>query len=201
MEKKGKERANDRTRNWALVVYPESAPDNWRDIINESHVQWVESPLHDKDTNGDGELDKKAHWHILLSFESVKHFDQVKEISDKLNAPIPQKCASPQGLIRYMIHLDNPEKFQYERKDIIAHGGMDIGKYFLPTTSMRYMLIAEMIHHINEYQVTSYSDFMTYSIVNRYEDWFPLLCDSCTYVIMTHIKSLSHKMKGGGYDV
>ncbi|HDT7711324.1 TPA: replication protein, partial [Enterococcus faecium] len=47
---------DERTRNWTFVVYPESAPENWREFLDELHVPWVESPLHDKDVNPDGEL-------------------------------------------------------------------------------------------------------------------------------------------------
>ncbi|MEE5905358.1 Rep family protein, partial [Streptococcus pneumoniae] len=53
-------------RDWTFLVYPESAPENWRTILDETFMRWVESPLHDKDVNADGEI-KKPHWHILLS--------------------------------------------------------------------------------------------------------------------------------------
>ena len=65
-----------RTRNWMILVYPESAPENWRDIISAEQVQWIESPLHDKDVFT--ELDekgnpehkagqtKKPHYHIMI---------------------------------------------------------------------------------------------------------------------------------------
>ena len=40
-----------RTRTWTFVLYEDSAPENWRQIIDELHVEWVESPWHDKDIN------------------------------------------------------------------------------------------------------------------------------------------------------
>ena len=61
-----KSRGSDRTRNWTVVLYPESAPENWRDILDALHIEWVESPLHEFDTNATGEV-KKPHWHLLLS--------------------------------------------------------------------------------------------------------------------------------------
>ena len=42
-----KSRGSDRTRNWTVVLYPESAPENWRDILDALHIEWVESPLHE----------------------------------------------------------------------------------------------------------------------------------------------------------
>ena len=47
---------NVRTRNWTFVIYPESVSEGWRDILDDEHIQWVESPLHDKDTNPNGEI-------------------------------------------------------------------------------------------------------------------------------------------------
>ena len=66
-----KARGSDRTRNWTVVVYPESAPDNWREYVDDLHIEWVESPLHEFDSNATGEV-KKPHWHLLLMFGGVK---------------------------------------------------------------------------------------------------------------------------------
>ena len=126
---------DDRSRNWVIIVYPESAPDDWRGILDNMHVQWIESPLHDKDTNPDGTI-KKAHWHIILAFGSKKSYKQVKEIADKLNAPVPQKVHNMKGQVRYLIHLDNPEKYQYSVEEVKSHGGIDVDKYFKATSSI-----------------------------------------------------------------
>ena len=67
-------------RDWTFVVYPESAPEQWRTILDETYMRWVESPLHDKDVNPDGEL-KKPHWHILLSADGPISESAVKRLS------------------------------------------------------------------------------------------------------------------------
>ena len=101
--KKSSGNKETRTRNWTIVLYPESAPENWREILDDMHIEWIESPLHDKDINANGET-KKAHWHILLMFGGVKTYEQVKEITDKLNAPIPERCHNAKAMVRYMAH-------------------------------------------------------------------------------------------------
>lgn len=190
----GKTRGAGRTRNWTFLVYPESAPANWRDILDEEHVQWIESPLHDKDTNADGEI-KKAHYHILIMFESVKTYEQVLEITERMNATIPQKCNGTKGLVRYMVHLDNPEKFQYLKSEIIGHGGADVMELLKPTTSDRYGLIKEMIEYVKENEVDEIQDLIDYSIQERSDDWFPLLCDNSAYVVSLYIKSVRHRSR------
>lgn len=179
---------DDRTRNWTFVVYPESAPKNWREIIDELRIQWIESPLHDRDINADGEL-KKPHWHVLLMFEGNKSFEQIQELTESVHAPVPQKVASVKGLVRYMAHLDNPEKVQYDRTAIIGHGGADVAEYLRPTSSSRYQLIAEMMDFVKEQNIFEMEDLLYYARTERFDDWFPLLCDNSAYIMSALLKS------------
>lgn len=186
-----------RTRNWVCIVYPDSAPENWRSIIDDYHIQWIESPLHNLDVNPDtGEL-KKAHWHVLLLFDGVKTFDQVKEITSKINAAIPVKCASSKGTVRYMAHLDNPEKAQYNFSDIKAHGGADVSELLKPTSSERYKFINEMCDFIKDNEITEFQDVVDYARINHFETWFPLLCDNSAYIIGQYVKSQRHRRVKG----
>lgn len=183
-----------RTRNWTFIVYPDSAPENWRDVIDEEHIQWVESPLHDKDVNADN-TPKKPHWHILLIYESVKDYTQVVELTQKCNATVPQKCNGTKGLVRYMAHIDNPEKYQYSKADIKAHGGVDVAELLKPTSSDRYILIREMSNWIKDNDVSEYEDIWFYAMENRFDDWFPLLCDNSSYAIGCLLKSRRHRCR------
>jgi hypothetical protein len=193
MNEKKARTIDERTRNWTFLVYPESAPENWRDILDDEHIQWVESPLHDKDYNADGEQ-KKPHWHILLLFEGNKSYEQVKELTDKLHATIPQKCASAKGLVRYMAHLDNPEKVQYDKGAIIGHGGVDVAEYLKPTSSSRYQLIGEMRQWVNESNCVEFCDLFDYAAEEHFDDWFPLLCDNSAYIMGEFIKSRRNRI-------
>lgn len=186
------EKKDDRTRNWTFILYPESAPENWRDVLDDEHIQWIESPLHDQDKNADGQP-KKPHWHILMLYDGKKAYEQIKELTDRLNAPIPQKTASARGMVRYMAHLDNPEKVQYSQGDIIGHGGADVAEYLKPTSSSRYQLIKEMMDFVREKNIIEMEDLLTYASSERFDDWFPLLCDNSAYIMGAMIKSRRHR--------
>ena len=189
-----------RTLNWDVIVYPESAPENWRDILDETHIEWVESPLHDKDVNPTtGEL-KKPHWHVLLLFPSVKTFEQVCELLEPLKCPIPQRTMSVKGTVRYMAHLDNPEKYQYDVSKIVPHGGVDISDLMRPTASERYSMIREMCEFVKENKITEFQDLMDYAMAERFETWFPALCDNSAYVVGNYIKSQRHRLSSLEYD-
>ena len=191
-----KTRGHDRTRAWAAVVYPDSAPENWRQLLDDQHIQWVESPLHEFDVNeGTGEV-KKAHWHIVLAFDGVKSYEQVCDILAPLNCTVPQRCHSLPGAIRYMAHLDNPEKYQYSPSEIKGHGGFDVAAALVPTSAKRYELIREMQAWCFQENIYEFCDLLDYAAEKRFDDWYPLLCDSCAYVMTSFLKSRRGKREG-----
>ena len=179
---------DSRTRNWTFVLYEDSAPDNWRALLDELHIEWVESPWHDKDLNADGQP-KKKHKHILLLFGGVKSYEQVLEVTSSLNSPIPQRVHNAKAMVRYMAHLDNPEKAQYNPFEIVSHGGVDIAELLRPSSSERYSLIREMIEFVKGNDIDEFQDLLDYAASERYDDWFPLLCDNSAYVVGQYIKS------------
>lgn len=182
-----------RTRNWNVVVYPDSAPVGWQDMLDEHHIEWVCSPLHDRDINGDGSP-KKPHWHVLLMFGGVKSYEQVCEFIQFLNCPIPQRAHNAKASVRYMAHLDNPSKAQYSVSDITAHGGVDLSEMLRPSSSERYSLIRDMLEYVKENKITEFQDLMDYAAYEHFDDWFPLLCDNSAYVVGNYIKSQRHRL-------
>ena len=189
-----------RTRNWTVVLYPESVPENWREIVDDMHIEWVESPLHDRDVNATGEP-KKPHWHLLFMFGGVKSYDQVKELTDALNAPIPERCHNAKAMVRYMAHMDNPDKAQYSPADIKAHGGVDLAELLRPSSSERYTIISDMIAYVKDNFVVEFQDLMDYARVHEFDTWFPLLCDNSAYVVNQYIKSQRHRVNPGTGEV
>jgi hypothetical protein len=184
-----------RSSNWNFILYPESAPANWRELIDETHIEWVESPLHDKDVNEENSEIKKAHYHITLLFPSLKSFEQVKELTDSVNAPIPVKCQSVKGSIRYMAHKDNPEKFQYNWGDIKCHGGVDLSSLCAPTATERLEIQSEIIKYIRENGIMEFYDIVNYAEDNGLADWKNVLLNYSTMAINAYIKSQRHKFE------
>lgn len=184
--------ADKRTRNWNFIVYPDSAPENWVQILDDAHVPWVQSPLHDQDINADGSP-KKPHWHCTILFDGVKSVDQVKEIIAPLNCTIPIVCQSSRGSVRYMAHLDNPEKFQYKVSDIIPHQGADIVELLKPTSASRYEMLNDMMSFIVEHDIKEFSDLAEYALSYHSDDWLPLLYDNSTVFMKAYITSRRHR--------
>lgn len=175
-----------RVRNFATVVYPESAPSDWQEILSRQFIPAFISPLHDKDINPTGEP-KKAHYHVMLMFEGKKSKEQVQEIFSLIGGVGCEVVNSIRGYARYLCHLDNPEKYQYSVDDVRALCGSD----YAGTIGLaidKYKAIREMIAFCDEFNIFSYSDLLEYCSQER-ADWFRVLCDNGTLVMREYLKS------------
>lgn len=177
-----------RYRQWTIIVYPESAPENWRNLLNGQ--TWIESPLHDKDVNADG-TEKKPHWHILVAFDGKKSYEQVKLIADSLNGASPQYVQNMVGMVRYFAHLDNPEKVQYDSKQIIGYG-IDVEKYLKNAIDIDN-LICEIEEFIDEHKIIEYAKLTRVARMMReeYPDWHKVI-STHTIHFRAYVNSCRH---------
>ena len=177
-----------RTRNYATVVYPESAPQNWQEILSEQLVPAFISPLHEFDKNPTGEP-KKPHHHVLLVFDSVKTVEQAQEIFSQIGGVGCEVVQSLRGYARYLCHLDNPEKAQYQPEDVRCLCGAD----YMATIGLvldKYKAVREMVYFCRDNDILSYADLLEYCCEER-PDWFRVLCDNGTVVVKEYLKSKS----------
>jgi len=182
---------DDRARVWADVLYLDSAPGNWVDILISMGLVFVYI-LHDKDVDPDGTL-KKPHYHLLLFFDGKKSFEQIKEITDVLNAPNPQRVKNPKGIVRYLIHMDNPEKYQYKREDIKCFGGADIDKYFELSMSSREAILRDIMQFIKDSEMDNFADFVGYCLENQEYEWLDIAANHNTLVITKLLDAIYQK--------
>lgn len=181
-----------RARNFATVVYPESAPPDWLEKLTEQMIPAFVSPLHDQDENPGGEA-KKPHYHVMVMFEGKKSDEQIKAIFDSFGGVGLEVVKSLRGYARYLCHLDNPEKAQYLPDEVKAFCGADyMGIIGLPID--KYKSIGEMMDYVVQEDCSSYADLLIYSRMFR-PDWFRTLCDNGSYVMKEFIKSYSWKLK------
>lgn len=180
-----------RTRNYATVVYPESAPKNWQDLVADSKLPVFISPLHDKDINPTGEP-KKPHFHVMVMYDNVKTSEQAREFFETIGGVGCETVNSVRGYARYLIHADNPEKAQYSIEDVKSFGGADY-IHAIGTQADKAKSIREMVAWIEENDCICFADLFMYASVNR-SDWFDTLINSGAYVVREYIKSRTWKM-------
>jgi hypothetical protein len=153
-----------RHRSFNAVFYPESAPENFREMVTSWNVPALLA-LHDKDKEPDGE-DKKPHYHLLLLFSGKKSFGQVHELVDQLGSKVVEAAYDTRGSARYLAHLDQPEKFQYGVGVIESFSGAPVADLTVPLVDPT----REIIDFVREQGMVSYAALVFYCRDNR-EDW------------------------------
>jgi len=181
-----------KTRNWGFLAYPESVPENWVTMLEETHIPCFISPIHDRDMDSDGVL-KKEHFHVILLLDGPI----TKKRADELIAPFAgtksaEAIKSKTGYVRYLAHLDeNPETTAiYNPNDIVALNGADLDSILKPSVSDVYRIIGEVMMFCKENYLHELSALLNYAIANR-ADWFRIISDK-PYLFSQFLHSLRH---------
>ena len=105
-------------RKIGLVLWTDNPTHiNALDYIKRYYPHYI-GILHDKDTKEDNTL-KKAHWHVLLYFPNQKMISSMKKDLG-VNDTDFYEIKSMSGQLRYLIHYDDEDKYQYSPNDIFG---------------------------------------------------------------------------------
>lgn len=125
-------------RSFACELYPD-------DIHHLEILEYIKKYLnyayilHDKDTYTQDNIDdfveknkiqppwkvgdiKKSHYHVILKFKNPRSLDKLKK---ELGIEHLETC-NFYYYARYLIHKDNPRKFQYNENEIVTNIGLNI---------------------------------------------------------------------------
>lgn len=179
---------NTKKRSWTFVLYPESAPENWREQIKLSGLTAAVSPLHDRDVNPTGEK-KKAHYHVLLVYAGPTTYNAVAKFTASLNATIPQALESVKGMYRYFSHKDNPEKAQYDEREISTINGFNISDLVELTRSEVNEIKKTVLKIVREEFIEEYSALVDFLVDNDMNDQYDVVVNN-TFFFNTYITSM-----------
>jgi len=168
-----------RHRGFNSVFYPESAPENWREIVTGWHVPAL-AILHDRE-------DKKPHYHLLLMFSSMKSLPQVHNLTDKLGSKELQPSYDIRGSARYLLHLDHADKFQYPFAALEAFSGAEALELTEPVGDPSPDIIA----FVREQGIMEYSDLIHYCLDIKPE-WY-IWARSHTQFLLGYFTSVRYK--------
>lgn len=103
-----------RSRKFAILLYPESP--NYNEILDNIKMYDYAYILHNKDINENGDL-KKEHTHVIInSKNAIWNTALSKELGITEN--YIQRVRNYENALEYLIHYNEPEKFQYSIDDV-----------------------------------------------------------------------------------
>lgn len=173
--------SNQRHRNFATIVYPESAPEDWQSRLEDFKIPALISPIHDRDINQSSEQEyKKPHYHVILMFSSMKSEKQVRDIINCFGGVGCEAINAIRGYVRYLCHLDNPEKAQYNERDVIALYGADYYNLISLTTD-KYKAMDEIIDFCIATNTWELGDLADFAKFNN-PIWFRFIVDNTIFL-------------------
>lgn len=151
---------NTKKRNWAFVLWLDSAPEDWREQLQQTGLRCAISPYHDKDVHDDG-TPKKPHYHVILCYEGPTSYNVVNAFTNgKLGQSIPQPLESIRGYYRYFTHMDDPDKYQYDSTEIQNVNGFSITDFVELTKSEITKIKRQVQGFIRDNDVVEYADLL-----------------------------------------
>lgn len=178
--------------NYAFLLYPESCSDDFKSVLAATG-QKIFYILHNNDILEDG-TPKKPHYHVMIMYENQRSQNTVIKLCKSCggNGHI-EILDSAKGYARYLLHMDNPEKYQYNVSEIHSLCGADYEKIALSETETKAnktKLITDMIQFVEDNDIEVYADFIAYCSHNRPE-WLDILISRKGIIVKDYIKSRS----------
>lgn len=159
---------------WSGIAYPESVNEDWIDRIRFHGLEFAISPLHDKDVwehdspevidNETGEVlrergsryqvgdRKKEHWHFIIKFPKKLGFRDVNDLIRPITmGPYLQKCYTLKGAYEYFIHLNHPNRYQYDKVEIQKYNNFVIE----PTRVDQMLMLQDILETIRNEEIDS----------------------------------------------
>lgn len=191
-----------RAKTHSLIIYPEweSIDDVLLKLSKENTLFTGISPLHDKDVYTDGEHagePKKPHYHVVLRYKNAVWSSA---ISDRTGVPHQYKIFEPtvsfRGSVRYLIHHDDPDKYQYSKSDIWTNNQVMLDSCFEDLSvdeddndllfSMQYLYNA-----LQEYNFPSLLEFHMFAIEHGFGDCY----NKCRWDFIEYFRQNKNKSK------
>lgn len=193
-----------KSKYFCAVLYPDSTTydaDKLIKALAEEHLSFAVSPIHDRDVDVDGSM-KKGHYHLLLAYSSATTLNNIRGWFKVCGMPEAELhsvriCASGVGYYRYLTHKDNPEKAQYNDKDIRVFNDFDeLFKKFSKTASEKIDNLVRIFQIVDDLNSISFHNLIQYLMLNE-RDLFKMLTSSSALAICVkeYQKSLEYDLK------
>lgn len=170
---------NEKAKYWLAISYPgDSEPENWQELAKATGLECCSS-LHDKDineaettANENGDIVsqtkfKKLHRHHIVAFpNSTTKKNAQKIISGFTNGLEVKACSNIRGAYAYLTHRFDPDKAQYDEKDIICLNGFAPENYFTMHTGEENEAFKCIEKIIKEQDFEEYCDVVDYLEAN-----------------------------------
>ena len=158
-----------RDRKFCLLLYPleDESHKNAIDIIKRSYDYAMIT--HDSDLDEEGNL-KKSHTHLVIRFNNpVWNSALAKDLGIEIN--YIQKCRSLERSLLYLVHYNEPDKFQYDTRKVQGNLKQKLLNYIKNSGKDESEKVLDLLDYIDSYVgCLDEQDFVRYVATNGMYD-------------------------------
>lgn len=183
-------------------------------------IQVVVSPLHDKDFYDAEDVlkqkkmvaagfkpevkaiigkPKPPHWHVYVQFPGHKTLAQARAFFNMDNwgqesyFPYVEPLLTWGGSVRYSCHLNNPEKAQYDPKDVVALNGAKVDALLETSAQQKIETFRQLRDFAMSAHMYEYSDLVDMALDTGNDAMFQMLYDKPSFYD-AYMRSVSRRM-------
>lgn len=133
-----------KSREWEVVFYEDNDRhlEELKELLKEKNIVGA---YHDRDLTEEGQP-KKAHYHIYIKFDNTTTIGSVTMMLPNHETNLIKKINSFRGACRYLLHMDNPEKAQYDESSLV--GNISIAKRYMQSDDVECESVRKIITFI-----------------------------------------------------
>ena len=141
--------------NVRCITITDNVPSHWDSLLDiaKKHYDFYAYIYHDKDSG------VEKHLHLLcIDSGGTTLKSHAQRFADVVPSNFIEKVRSPRAMARYLIHLDQPEKFQYNPSEVITNQPDRLSKFLCSRT---YDIVSEYNDFLELYRGNiTVSDFL-----------------------------------------
>lgn len=195
---------------WHFILYPDSEYYNYNWVNDlEDTLLPVVYVLHDKDVYDKDKFDKKtgliihkkgefkkSHYHISFYYGNATKFTTALDIVELCGGCRLEPIVDRVKDVRYMTHIDYPDKWQYNIDDVKTLGNFPLEKYYYSDEVEIEIHIQDMLDFCKLNYLWTLNQFIDYARVYR-KDWWSLYLgrNKCRAIISDFIKNQGYEVR------
>lgn len=215
--------AKPKARHFTFLIYPDSAPDDWKQKLQETDLPIAISPLHDKDQReikdpfaltdeeaelyNRGMLFKKPHYHCIVVYPNTATADAVRKrmqraLEDDKKEIINKVQIIKKGIestYKYLTHESitaiEQKKYKYDKADIVHLNNFDIDRYIVLDAHDKEDLLDDILTAIDENGIENYKQLRRF-MVERGEEYGIDSVKTLTAIIKSNIGMIRLALDG-----
>lgn len=160
-----------KSTDFTFLIYPDSAPEDWRLKLELLGIPMAISPVHNKDLTKDKTGYKKPHYHVLYRASNNVTANSVRNklkrcLGQQAVAKVQMIATNMENAYLYLTHESKDaiakRKHVYDKKDIVHLNNFDIERYIVIDAETKKDILSNLVQCIRVFKISNLPDLYNF---------------------------------------